>query len=82
MVSRLLHAPMSYFHRNPPGRLLNRFSTDLHRVDMLLPDFMFQFLDNVFVLITALALSVASVPWIIALIAPVLAGTYFVQVPS
>lgn len=44
VLFRVLRAPLLYFQQNPPGRLLNRFSSDLHRVDLLVPERMFQFL--------------------------------------
>lgn len=37
MLSAILSAPLVVFHRNPVGRLLNRFSKDLGVVDDLLP---------------------------------------------
>ncbi len=33
MLSALLRAPMSFFHSNPLGRILNRFSKDTSDVD-------------------------------------------------
>jgi ABC-type multidrug transport system fused ATPase/permease subunit len=33
MVRRVLRAPLSFFHTTPVGRILNRFSNDLGRVD-------------------------------------------------
>lgn len=33
MVARVLRAPLSFFHTTPVGRVLNRFSNDLGRVD-------------------------------------------------
>jgi ABC-type multidrug transport system fused ATPase/permease subunit len=31
MVARVLRAPLAFFHTNPAGRVLNRFSNDLVR---------------------------------------------------
>jgi ATP-binding cassette subfamily C (CFTR/MRP) protein 4 len=33
MIARVLRAPLSFFHTTPVGRILNRFSNDLGRVD-------------------------------------------------
>eukprot|EP00210_Caulerpa_lentillifera_P007919 g7560.t1 len=33
MLKRVLHAPISFFHTNPAGRILNRFSDGLGRLD-------------------------------------------------
>ena len=37
MVERVLHAPLAFFHTNPTGRILNRFSKDQGSVDEQLP---------------------------------------------
>eukprot|EP00210_Caulerpa_lentillifera_P007441 g7111.t1 len=37
MVKRVLHAPLKFFHMNPTGRILNRFSKDLGMQDEELP---------------------------------------------
>ncbi|KAL6424747.1 hypothetical protein ACFW04_010010 [Cataglyphis niger] len=37
MFSNLLQARMSFFHTNPSGRILNRFSKDIGTIDELLP---------------------------------------------
>ncbi len=33
MAARVLRAPLAFFHTTPVGRILNRFSNDLGRVD-------------------------------------------------
>lgn len=37
MFSKIVYAPMRFFHLNPSGRILNRFSKDVNQVDELLP---------------------------------------------
>lgn len=37
MAQRLMKAPMSFFERTPVGRILNRFSNDINKVDEALP---------------------------------------------
>jgi ABC-type multidrug transport system fused ATPase/permease subunit len=39
MLRRVLHAPLSFFDRNPSGRVLTRFSADMETVDLELPKF-------------------------------------------
>lgn len=68
VLKSLLAAPLLYFHQNPPGRLLNRLSTDLHKIDILLPDILYQFLDNFILLLSALVLAVVAVPWLLVLL--------------
>ncbi|XP_039745048.1 probable multidrug resistance-associated protein lethal(2)03659 isoform X2 [Pararge aegeria] len=40
MFERISLSPMSFFHANPSGRILNRFSKDMGSVDELLPQAM------------------------------------------
>ena len=40
-LTGVLRSPLSFFHTNPAGRVLNRFSKDLGIVDDLLPMVMF-----------------------------------------
>ncbi|XP_052747524.1 probable multidrug resistance-associated protein lethal(2)03659 [Bicyclus anynana] len=40
MFERISLSPMSFFHTNPSGRILNRFSKDMGSVDELLPQAM------------------------------------------
>lgn len=42
MFSNLLQARMSFFHTNPSGRILNRFSKDMGTMDELLPKAMLE----------------------------------------
>lgn len=37
MFAALLEAPMKFFHTNPCGRILNRFSKDMGAIDEVLP---------------------------------------------
>jgi ATP-binding cassette, subfamily C (CFTR/MRP), member 1 len=37
LLSRVLHAPMSFFDQTPIGRIINRFSKDIEAVDSDLP---------------------------------------------
>ena len=36
MVNSLLRAPMSFFHANPHGRIINRFTKDVTDIDKLM----------------------------------------------
>lgn len=40
MFESVSRSPMSFFHVNPSGRILNRFSKDMGAVDELLPQAM------------------------------------------
>lgn len=37
MAKRLMKAPMNFFERTPVGRIMNRFSNDINKVDSALP---------------------------------------------
>lgn len=78
-VSSLLKAPLLYFQENPPGRIMNKLSTDLHRVDCILPDMLYQFLDNLFILISAVILVFIALPWLLLILVVVLPFFWFIQ---
>ena len=61
------------------GRILNRLSTDLHHMDVLLPDFLYQFLDNAFILISCVTMAFASIPWLIVAVVPLLLAFRSIQ---
>ena len=44
MLSSVLKSPISFFHANPVGRVLNRFSADQGMMDDMLPNTFFNFL--------------------------------------
>uniref|UniRef100_A0A7S1VDZ8 Uncharacterized protein n=1 Tax=Grammatophora oceanica TaxID=210454 RepID=A0A7S1VDZ8_9STRA len=39
LLSSILHAPMSFFDTTPTGRILSRFSKDMHSIDQELADY-------------------------------------------
>jgi ATP-binding cassette subfamily C (CFTR/MRP) protein 4 len=78
MFSRTLHAPMLFFHSNPSGRILNRFSKDISFLDELLPFTMFDFLQTAFVVLGAVVIMAVGIVWVLLIVAPLL--VYFVWV--
>ena len=44
MLAAVLGAPLAFFHANPVGRVLNRFSADQGIMDDMLPQVLYNFL--------------------------------------
>lgn len=62
-LDKLVNAPVhEYFDVVPTGRILNRFSKDLDAVDLLLVDFLFEFLETAIFIIALLIVCAISVP--------------------
>lgn len=79
VLHNLLRAPLLFFHQNPAGRVLNRFSSDMHRIDLTLPDIMFQFLEAAFILISGVIFAFISVPYLLVLFIPLALAFYVIQ---
>mmetsp|Transcript_36853 Transcript_36853/g.92371 ORF Transcript_36853/g.92371 Transcript_36853/m.92371 type:complete len:144 (+) Transcript_36853:1984-2415(+) len=63
MLARVVRAPMSFFHCNPHGRVINRFSKDLDKVDTELPDQLSDVTQCAAQVIFTLTLIAVAVPW-------------------
>lgn len=48
LFSRILGAPQSFFDRQPRGRILDRLSNDVYKLDMVLPEITRVFLSQAF----------------------------------
>ncbi|KAH0534630.1 hypothetical protein KQX54_006034 [Cotesia glomerata] len=63
MFSNVLQATMNFFHTNPSGRILNRFSKDVGAMDELLPRAMLEAI-QIFLVMTGILVIITSVnPW-------------------
>lgn len=71
-VEAVLQAPLLYFQQNPLGRILNRFSSDLMKADMELPDMLFMYLDSLFLVVSAGIFCVYSMPYLVIALFPAL----------
>ena len=47
MLDNLQKAPMTFWDTTPSGRILNRFSTDINRIDQRIPDIISNYLMSV-----------------------------------
>ncbi|KAJ8602522.1 hypothetical protein CTAYLR_001297 [Chrysophaeum taylorii] len=70
-LRRVLASPLSFFHANPSGRVVNRFSSDVSAVDELLAQSLFDFIQVALIMASAVLLAVATVWWV-ALALPLL----------
>lgn len=78
-VERLLHAPLSFFHTNPTGRVLNRFSKDQGALDEQLPQVAFDSLQALMMVLGAFVLLIIVVPFILPLFVPLGFAFFWVQ---
>jgi ABC-type multidrug transport system fused ATPase/permease subunit len=68
----VLRAPMAFFHANPVGRVLNRFSKDMSLVDEVLPMTLYDFLMTSAMSFGAVVIMAIGVPWVLIAVAPLL----------
>ncbi|XP_057321788.1 ATP-binding cassette sub-family C member 4-like [Microplitis mediator] len=63
MFSNVLQATMYFFHTNPSGRILNRFSKDVGAMDELLPRAMLEALQILFLMMGIFVIILSINPW-------------------
>ncbi|KAF9577874.1 hypothetical protein BGW38_006645, partial [Lunasporangiospora selenospora] len=74
MLNALLHTGIDFFHANPHGRVLNRFSKDMANCDELLPYVFFDATQIVFMLFGSVIVVCVVNAWIVIAIPFLLAG--------
>ena len=79
MVASLLRAPMSFFHANPHGRIINRFTKDISDVDKYMIMFTSLVLRSVVQLSGTLVIIGSQTPYTLLTFVPVMCVFYFVQ---
>eukprot|EP00038_Savillea_parva_P006855 m.166314 g.166314 ORF g.166314 m.166314 type:complete len:1436 (+) comp12676_c0_seq1:372-4679(+) len=74
VLQRVIRAPVStFFDVTSTGEIINRFSSDLERVDMLLPDGIMQLLQNMLHSAGIVGLCIAATPILVAIVVPLAA---------
>ncbi|KAJ8905437.1 hypothetical protein NDN08_001944 [Rhodosorus marinus] len=79
MLQNVLRAPMMFFETTPLGRILNRFSKDTDRVDILLPPVMDYQCMLILNTISVYILVVVFLPWFLIALPFMLLGYWTVQ---
>lgn len=72
MLAGVLGAPLTWFHANPSGRIINRFSADQGNLDDMLPWAIFTFLQPLFSTVGIIVVICIGVPWMLILVGPIL----------
>ena len=79
MVNRLLRAPMAFFHANPHGRIINRFTKDITDIDKLMIMFTSMVFRAIVQLSGTLVIIGVATPYTLLTFVPVFCLFYFVQ---
>ncbi|KAG0357497.1 hypothetical protein BGZ54_000320, partial [Gamsiella multidivaricata] len=74
MLDALMHTSITFFHANPHGRILNRFSKDMANCDELLPYVFFDTIQIGFMLLGSVVTVCVVNPWIVIAIPFILTG--------
>jgi len=79
MLDSLLQAPLHYFDRTPPGRILGIFSKDLDALDALLPQYGLDCAQDMTLLLGVIVVCVWATPVAAAVLVPVVAGFWKIR---
>ncbi|RKP04707.1 P-loop containing nucleoside triphosphate hydrolase protein, partial [Thamnocephalis sphaerospora] len=77
MLQTILMVPIQFFHTNPHGRVLNRFSKDQSNVDELLPMTFFDAAQCMFIVVGAIVIVCIVNPYV-AITLPVILGGFLI----
>ncbi|XP_053424694.1 ATP-binding cassette sub-family C member 3 isoform X3 [Nycticebus coucang] len=79
LLHNKMHSPQSFFDTTPSGRILNRFSKDIHVIDETLGPTILMVLSSLFNTISTFVVIIASTPLFAVIILPLAALYAFVQ---
>ena len=80
LLDQILHAPMSFFDTTPLGRIVNRFSTDMDKLDSTIPLFTRFWFFQVATMIATIVLISYSTPIFLSVMLPMVILYGFIQV--
>lgn len=79
IFKRVLHAPQSeFFDITPTGQIINRFSSDLEKMDLQLPESILNFISNFLHVLSIIVLCVSASPYLILVLIPLGIGAKMV----
>lgn len=78
-VQHVLRAPLAFFHTNPTGRILNRFSKDQGTADDHLPQVAFDATQSLFLVAGALILMIIAVPFVLPTLLPLIVAFFWLR---
>lgn len=70
LLKRTMTCPMKFFDTTPLGIILNRFSADIDEIDVRLPSNCELYLQNIFLVLFALAMICYAFPWDLLVVVP------------
>ncbi|KAG2486980.1 hypothetical protein HYH03_014353 [Edaphochlamys debaryana] len=79
VLASVIRSPLSFFHANPTGRILNRFSKDQGRVDDQLPTNFFDAFQLTVQVLAAGVMMAIALPVILAAVVPLAVGVYLIR---
>lgn len=80
LLDNKLHTPQSFFDTTPIGRIINRFSKDIHVIDEALPNTVLMLLGTFFTCLSTMIVILSSTPIFAIVIVPLALIYIFVQV--
>ncbi|XP_063864017.1 ATP-binding cassette sub-family C member 3-like isoform X2 [Scylla paramamosain] len=79
LLKSVLHLPMSFFDTNPSGRIMNRFSKEIDKVDKKLPMVVRSCQTTLIQVVTTLGVIIATTPVVASMVVPIMLVYFVIQ---